>query len=116
MGHLGYSIHPKERGRGRGVHLLNFALEYCRGLGIWRVVVSAGKNNSASKRLIEKCGGIYQYSLNINAAEEYLVYWFGGRMGSEKCAKVGLYYLLSRFSNCTRRGGFLFRIQNTLCP
>src|SRR5690554_1407680 len=26
VGHLGYSIHPEERGRGRGVHLLNLAL------------------------------------------------------------------------------------------
>lgn len=40
-------------------------------------MVSTSKHNTASLRLIEKCGGIYERSVEINdSSDGYTVYWF----------------------------------------
>ncbi len=77
LGHLGYSIHPQERCKGKGAVLLTLALDYCYQLGIDCVMVSTSKHNAASLRLVEKCGGIYERSVKINdSCDGYMIYWF----------------------------------------
>ena len=40
-------------------------------------MVSTSKHNTASLRLVEKCGGIYERSVEINDNDDvYIVYWF----------------------------------------
>ncbi|NLJ81287.1 MAG: GNAT family N-acetyltransferase [Firmicutes bacterium] len=81
--HLGYSIRPKERSKGKGTALLNLALEYCYSLGIDPVLVSFSKENTASRKLVEKCGGVYEYSVQrAKDSGRHLVYSF--------CAKPGI--------------------------
>lgn len=77
LGHLGYSIHPQERRKGKGAVLLTLALDYCYQLGIDRVMVSTGEHNTASLRLVEKCGGTYERSVEVNdVGDQHMVYWF----------------------------------------
>jgi predicted acetyltransferase len=57
-GHVGYSIRPSRQGRGYGTHLLALALRLCRGMGLGLVRVSCAETNIASRRVIEKNGGL----------------------------------------------------------
>jgi predicted acetyltransferase len=57
-GHIGYSIRPSRRGKGYGTAMLGLALEKARELGITRVLITCGKGNVASQRVIQKNGGV----------------------------------------------------------
>lgn len=59
-GHIGYSIHPDERGKGYAKQQLRLALKECRGLGLHRVLLSCDETNVPSRRTIEGCGGVYE--------------------------------------------------------
>jgi predicted acetyltransferase len=52
-GHIGYSVHPAERGKGYGREVLRLALIKANELGILEPVVTCRKHNTASKRVIE---------------------------------------------------------------
>ena len=57
IGHIGYSIAPSERGKGYAIKQLNLALEYCKSMGINKVLVCCNVNNIPSEKTIIKCGG-----------------------------------------------------------
>ena len=57
-GHIAYSVRPSERGKGYGTLMLRLALEKARELGIGRVLITCGKDNIASQRMILKNGGV----------------------------------------------------------
>jgi predicted acetyltransferase len=57
-GHVGYGIRPSLRGRGYGTRQLALALQICRGMGIGIVRISCAEDNVASRRIIEKNGGV----------------------------------------------------------
>jgi len=57
-GHIGYSIRPSERNKGYGTKMLKLALQKARTLGIERVLITCGKDNIASQRVILKNGGV----------------------------------------------------------
>ena len=59
-GHVGYSIRPSEWGQGYGTALLQEALVFCRLIGLDSVLVICEKENPASARVIEKCGGVLE--------------------------------------------------------
>ncbi len=61
-GHVGYSIRPKERGKGYARRQLRLGLDKCRELGLPRVLLTCDENNSRSRRTIEGCGGVYEDS------------------------------------------------------
>ena len=56
-GHIGYSIAPDERRKGYATQMLTLALDKCRELGIERVRVTCIKENIASAKVIQNCGG-----------------------------------------------------------
>jgi predicted acetyltransferase len=56
-GHVGYSVRPSARGQGHATRLLMAAKTAARGLGIDRMLVTCDRDNLASARVIEKCGG-----------------------------------------------------------
>ncbi len=53
-GHIGYSVHPSERRKGYGTEILRLALIKAEQFGILEACVSCDKNNTASKRVMEK--------------------------------------------------------------
>lgn len=73
-GHIGYAVCPGERGKGYGTSILELTLDYCRNIGLNKVMLSCYKNNKASRRIIEKCGGIFERAFR-EKDQEILVYW-----------------------------------------
>lgn len=57
-GHIGYSIRPRERGKGYGARILAMTLERARALGLSRVLLTCDTANVRSARVILRNGGV----------------------------------------------------------
>lgn len=57
-GNIGYGVRPSERGKGYATEILRLALGHARRLGLREVLISCKQTNVASRRVIEKNGGI----------------------------------------------------------
>lgn len=62
-GHIGYSIRPSERRKGYAKRMLNDALDYCKEIGLDKVMVSCTKSNQASRKTILSNGGKYESTI-----------------------------------------------------
>lgn len=62
-GHIGYAIRVSARGRGYGTKILEFALPKAKALGIQRALLTCDESNVASRKIIEKNGGVYENSV-----------------------------------------------------
>ncbi|MSU56299.1 MAG: GNAT family N-acetyltransferase [Candidatus Taylorbacteria bacterium] len=58
-GHIGYAIRPSERGKGYGNKILELALPKAKELGIIQVRITCNEDNIASRKIIEKNGGVF---------------------------------------------------------
>lgn len=56
-GHIGYSVRKSERRQGYATRILKLALDYCRTLGIARVLITCDKENVGSATVIKLNGG-----------------------------------------------------------
>lgn len=59
-GHIGYEIRPSKRHSGFGTLILQMALPKARELGIDRVLLTCDVDNTGSRKIIEKNGGIFE--------------------------------------------------------
>ncbi len=59
-GHIGYSVRPSARRRGHAGAALGLMLPVCAELGIDPVLVTCDTDNEASRRTIERNGGVYE--------------------------------------------------------
>jgi predicted acetyltransferase len=59
-GHIGYMIRPSARRRGYGKHILKLALPKAHDLGIVTALVTCDATNTASRKIIEANGGIFE--------------------------------------------------------
>ena len=59
-GHIGYSVRPSERRKGYAKWMLRQSLDFCRSIGLSRVLISCEVNNEASRRTILANGGVYE--------------------------------------------------------
>ena len=59
-GHIGGSVRPSERKKGYSTEQLKICFEYCKKLGIKKVLVTCKDWNIASKTSIMKSGGIFE--------------------------------------------------------
>ena len=57
-GNIGYAVDPLYRGRGFATILLSLLIEKAKEIGINEILLTVEKYNPASKRVIEKVGGI----------------------------------------------------------
>ena len=57
-GHIGYSVVPAKRNRGYATEALRLALLEARKLGLARVAITCDPDNHASRRVIERNGGV----------------------------------------------------------
>lgn len=73
-GHIGYSIHPSYRCQGHATMMLQEALKFCKQWDIFPVLVTCHKDNIASRKTIEKCGGQFE-----NQCDGILRFWIGGK-------------------------------------
>jgi len=57
-GHVGFAVRPSGRNRCHGARLLEAAESQAREMGIERLLVTCDEENTASRRVIEKRGGL----------------------------------------------------------
>ena len=67
-GHIGYGVRPSERRKGYATRMLQWALDYCRHLGLPRVLISCDRKNEASQRTIRRCGGRLEREITAEGA------------------------------------------------
>lgn len=72
-GHIGNSVRPTERKKGYGTKILSLGLENLYNLGIDVVHIGCADNNIASRKQIEKNGGIF-YERKIKGDKTILEY------------------------------------------
>jgi predicted acetyltransferase len=58
-GHIGYDVRPSARRRGHATAMLRAVLPVARGLGITSALVMCDAGNVASRRVIERNGGVF---------------------------------------------------------
>lgn len=63
-GHIGYSVRPSRRREGHATRALALAVRRAGELGIDPALVTCDEDNHASRRTIERCGGVYEDSRN----------------------------------------------------
>ena len=73
-GHIGYSVRKSERRKGYGKKMLNYASQFLFSLGLEKILITCDKNNIASKRTIESCGGILENEV-VEESRTTLRYW-----------------------------------------
>ncbi|MER5756727.1 GNAT family N-acetyltransferase [Streptomyces sp. NPDC002088] len=59
-GHIGYYVRPTARRRGHATAMLRAALPLARKLGIESALITCDLDNTASRKVIEACGGVYE--------------------------------------------------------
>jgi predicted acetyltransferase len=59
-GHVGYAIRPARRGEGHGTLICRLGLDVCREIGLGRVLITCDDDNEASRRIIERNGGVLE--------------------------------------------------------
>lgn len=75
-GLIGYSIRPSQRGNGYASDMLKLALNKFKSTNIEKILITCKDFNIASKKVIEKNGGIFENTyINDNDGYTYLRYW-----------------------------------------
>lgn len=75
-GHIGYDIRPSMRGKGYGGEILALGLQKAKELGIPRVLVTCNATNVASRKIIEKNGGVLENQVpNPETGVDKLRFW-----------------------------------------
>lgn len=77
-GHIGYDIRPTERRAGYGTIALRLALPKALELGLERVLITCDEENVASRRNIERNGGVLENVVE-HAGVRKLRFWLDGR-------------------------------------
>lgn len=70
-GHIGFGIRPTERKKGYAIKILMKALAFCKEIGLKKVMLACYKDNIASRRTIEKCGGILEKEFALSELKNF---------------------------------------------
>jgi predicted acetyltransferase len=76
-GHIGYGVRPAHRRRGYATEILRQSLEYARGVGVERALVTCDDGNAASAATIERCGGVLEDVVDMPGGAPKRRYWIG---------------------------------------
>jgi len=74
-GHIGYSVRPRERKSGYATYMLGQGLKYAKNLGLLRVMLGCYADNLASRKTIEKYGGVLTEEKTYIDGKPMLIYW-----------------------------------------
>ena len=84
-GHIGDGVRPSERGKGVATEMIGLALEECKRLGIYKVLMVCDKDNTASAKSIMNNGGVLENELEFEGVIEQR-YWIN--LISEEAEKL----------------------------
>lgn len=73
-GHIGDGVRPSERGKGIGTQMISLALEECKKLGIYHVLMVCDKDNIASAKSIINNGGVLENEPEVDGVIQQR-YW-----------------------------------------
>lgn len=77
-GHIGYSVVPSMRRLGHAANMLKKAIEICKQWDIYPILITCDKDNLASRKTIERCGGKLENEYyNEKTKETILRFWIG---------------------------------------
>lgn len=65
LGNCGYSVRPSERKKGYGAEMLHLLLQVAKEAGMKELHISVEKDNTASIKVIQKNGGVYERSFSF---------------------------------------------------
>lgn len=75
-GHIGYAVAPKYRRQGYATEMLKQALEFCRSINLFEIMITCADDNTPSWKLIEKYNGKLQDKIWDDEENEMLRrYW-----------------------------------------
>lgn len=74
-GHIGYSVRPAERRKGYATQMLSQSLDQCRKLGMSNVLITCDKDNVASAKTIQRCGGVLENEIVTEDGTIKQRYW-----------------------------------------
>ncbi|MEK7509829.1 MAG: GNAT family N-acetyltransferase [Patescibacteria group bacterium] len=75
-GHIGYDVRPSKRGKGYGSKILELALPKAKEIGISHILVTCDATNVASRKIIEKNGGVLENQVpNPETGVDKLRFW-----------------------------------------
>ena len=69
LGHCGYSVRPSERRKGYGTQMLRQLLDVAKEAGLQKLQLSVERDNTASVRVIQNNGGVYERSFSFEGKE-----------------------------------------------
>ena len=70
-GHIGFGIRPSERGKGYASKITMEGLNFCKKIGLQKVMLACYKDNLASRKTIEKCGGVLEKEFALSEIENF---------------------------------------------
>lgn len=73
-GHIGDGVRPSERRKGIATKMIGLALEECRKLGIYRVLMVCNRDNIGSAKSIKNNGGVLENEIVVDVETEQR-YW-----------------------------------------
>jgi predicted acetyltransferase len=75
-GHVGFGVLSEYRGRGFATQILASALEYCRNIGLKKILLTCEESNVNSQKVIIRNGGVLDHlSDPKQAGAKILRYW-----------------------------------------
>ncbi len=75
-GHVGYSVSPRHRKNGYATQMFRQGMNYCKHLGLDKILITCVDQNTPSWKIIERFGGTLENKIFDTEEEEYVRrYW-----------------------------------------
>jgi predicted acetyltransferase len=74
-GNLGFIIRPQERKKGFGKEILRLGIKKAEKIGFKKILITCNEKNIASRKIIEKNGGLFENKIRNTKGGQTRRYW-----------------------------------------